>query len=304
MDRRVKSKIKRLERMISDGVEKPQEELSMNFSFQAAGKHGKRILEAREITKGYGGRLLFKDASFYLLHGDRVGLLGANGCGKSTLLKIIRGEELLDSGEMWISPSASVTYIRQDVGDLPPDRKPMEILGVLPGMQAGKARTILSCLGIEGPMLQRNAGSMSMGERMRIKLAAAILDGKDFLILDEPTNHLDLYSRERLEEALEEYEGTLLLVSHDRYMLDKVCTRLLVFEAGGILPLQGGMGEYLGARQKLTAKKEEDPASRLLLENRIAEVLGRLSVLPKDHPQYTALEEEFNALIAQKRQLM
>jgi macrolide transport system ATP-binding/permease protein len=306
MDKRVNSKIKRLKRLEEDGIIKPEAEASLSFMFNNTDKHGKRILEAVDLKKEYSGRILFKNTSFFMLHGDKIGLIGPNGCGKSTLLKIILGEEHADSGKLWLSPTAEVSYLSQDVVDLESGKKPLEILGVLPGVYSEKARNVLASLGIGGRMMDKTIENLSMGERMRIKLAAAILEGKAFLILDEPANHLDLYSRERLEDALCEYEGTLLLVSHDRYMLEKVCGKLLVFMKDRIVSFQGTFNEYLmkEAEEKSVLSRginlEEE---KLLLENRSIRLLGQLTKLSKEDPEYLALDMEFKAMTVRKREL-
>ena len=188
---------------------------------------------------------LLSDSSFYLLHGDRTGIVGSNGCGKSALLKLIAGEENADSGEIWMSSTAGAIYISQDVQDLDPGKRPLDLLEEIPGINFEKARQVFASLGIDATMFFKKLSCLSQGERMRVKLAMAILEGSGFFILDEPTNHLDLFSRERLEDALAAYEGTILMVSHDRYLLERVCEKLLVFENGCIKPFYGRFGEYL-----------------------------------------------------------
>lgn len=305
MDKRVKSKVKRLQRMDHEGVGKPLEEASLNFAFDDAGKHGKRILEAKDLEKGYQGRTLFSNSSFYLLHGDRTGIVGPNGCGKSTLLKLLTGEEEPVSGEIWMSSTADAVYISQDVKDLDPCKRPCDLLEELPGINFGKARQTFASLGIDENMFFKKLGCLSQGERMRVKLAMAILGGSGFLILDEPTNHLDLFSRERLEDALDEYEGTILMVSHDRYLLERVCEKLLVFENGCIKAFYGKFGEYLSpVAATASGKKTQYTAEeRLLIENRAAAILGKLSSVSRDDLSYPELEAEFKELSLRRREL-
>lgn len=305
MDNRVKSKLKRLQRMDTEGVSKPLEETSLKFGFDNAGKHGRRILEARELRKGYGGRTLFAGSSFYMLHGDRTGIIGPNGCGKSTLLKLITGEESPDSGEIWMSPTAGAVYISQDVKDMDTEQRAMDLLEEAPGVNFGKARQVFASLGIDAAMLFKKLGCLSQGERMRVKLSMAILEDSGFLILDEPTNHLDLFSRERLEDALDEYGGTILLVSHDRYLLERVCKKLLVFENGCIKPFYGTFGEYAAPKAvKAPDGKGRTPfEEKLLIETRIAAILGKLSSLSQDDPEYAELDREFGELARRKREI-
>lgn len=308
LDKRAGSKLKRLQKMEHEGIKKPLEDISLNFVFDNAGKHGKRILEVKGIEKGYGGRTLFTDSSFYMLHGDRIGIVGPNGCGKTTLLKLITGEESPDGGEVWMSATAGSVYISQDVNDLEPDKRPLDLLEDIQFHDYGKAHHVFASLGIDASMLVKKLGLLSQGERMRVKLALAILEGSGFLILDEPTNHLDLFSRERLEEALDEYGGTILMVSHDRYMLERVCEKLLVFEDGWIKTFYGRFGEYMYGRSAKTSKSSEKKListdqERLLIENRISALLGRLSSISAGNPEYENLDREFNELTRRKREL-
>lgn len=307
LDKRAKSKAKRLEKMLSDGVSKPRKETELDFFFDGSGKQGRCILEAKNLTAGYGSRLLFKNSSFYVQRGEKVGLLGPNGCGKTTLVKLILGQMETVEGGIWISPSSSITYISQDVTDLSTDKTPLDFVSTIPMQNTGNARTILASLGIGGSMLKKRVGDMSLGERTRLKIAGAILEGNDFLILDEPTNHLDLYSREQLEDALEEYEGTLLIVSHDRFLLEKVCDKLLLFENESIMRLEGGFQEYserfgeggkIQKRDKVKVKEE-----LMLLENQISSLLGKLSFVPREDPAYSELDMEFQRLVERKKEL-
>lgn len=278
-------------------------------SHREAGKKGKMAENKKgskqDLQKGYQGRTLFAGSSFYLLHGDRTGIVGPNGCGKSTLLRLITGAESADSGEIWMSPTAGAIYISQDVKDLDPVKRPLDLLEEIPGINFGKARQVFASLGIDAAMFFKKLGCLSQGERMRVKLAMAILEGSGFLILDEPTNHLDLFSRERLEDSLDEYDGTILMVSHDRYMLERVCDKLLVFENGCIKPFYGSFGQYLASKAvKAPEKKDEcTPGEKLLIENRIAAIVGRLSALSQEDPAYRELDREFNELTLRKQKL-
>lgn len=301
MDRRIKSQIKRLERMKGNGVERPKDEPALSFMFEDAGKHGKRVLEARDIRKAYGARTLFENSSFFVQRGEKVGIFGPNGCGKTTLIKTILGMEKLNGGEIWLSPSALVTYVSQDVDDMDSDKTPLEVLGAGAGSKITRARTLLASMGIGGEMLSKAVKDMSLGERTRIKITGAILEGRDFLILDEPTNHLDLYSREQLEEALKGFEGTLLIISHDRYMLERVCNKMLVFENNRIFRIESGFKEWcersglLPETQKIRLKMTKE--ERLVMETRLAAVINKLSTLPKEDPEYEKLDAEYHDLV-------
>jgi len=307
MDKRVKSTVNRLEKLKTEGVRRPEEEPRVSFEFCMSEARGRRVLEASNIRKGYGNRLLFDESSFYIQRGDRIGVFGANGCGKTTLVRAIMGSESVE-GSLFISPSANIGYMSQDVSDLEQDKKALDLFYMPDRKEQGRVRTMLANLGVSEILLNKPLNSLSMGERTKLKLAALLVREYDVLILDEPTNHLDLYAREQLEEALEEYEGTILLVTHDRYMLERLCDKLLVFENGRIKRLEYGLGEYLAAKDKKpraqSAKRGLTPEEeRMLLENRISDVLSRLSQAEPGTPDYMALDMEFRDLIAMRNKM-
>lgn len=307
MDKQVKSKLKRLEKIEIEGIEKPKEEEKVNFIFKDAEKRGKRVLEARDITKAYGERVLFRDSSFYISHGDKVGVFGPNGCGKTTLIKAIMGEEILDSGDLFVSPSAKISYLSQDVLDLDGEKTILNLLDVATKEERSMARTLLANMGFNKEMVKKPVKTLSLGERTRLKIAQLILGENNLLILDEPTNHLDIHSRERLEETLEAYNGTILLVSHDRYMMERICDKIIVFKDNEIQRIESGLREYLNkldngeSNNKVGDRGKNNKEENLILENRIAYLLGELSRFSPKDPEYQKLDLEFKELIKRKR---
>jgi macrolide transport system ATP-binding/permease protein len=248
LDKQIQSRIKRLQKFNVEAAPRPKEEASVRFEWSdGLPKHGRRMIEATKIGKAYGENSLFLDSSFFLGRGEKVGLLGPNGCGKTTLIRLILNEETVDSGRLWVSPSLKVGCLTQDVGDLPVLRSVLELLkDEFPiREEVGNARTLLANMGFDEAMLIKPIAALSLGERMRVKLARLILQNNDLLILDEPTNHLDLASREQLEQALATYGGTLLVVSHDRYFLDQTCESYLVFEEGVIRKIGDSVEDHL-----------------------------------------------------------
>jgi macrolide transport system ATP-binding/permease protein len=303
-DKKVKSTIKRLEKLKTEGIQRPEDEFQVAFSFDDAEKRSKKVLEASNIRKRFGDRVLFRESSFYLQRGERMGIFGENGCGKTTLVKAILGQEPID-GTLNVSPSANIGYMSQDVLDLDSKGTALDLFDMPNHKEQGRIRTMLANLGFDERLLMKPLQSMSLGERTKLKLANLIIRGYDVLILDEPTNHLDLHAREQLEDALEAYDGTILLVTHDRYMLDRICDKLLVFENSKIKRVEYGLEEYLKRlEQPETIKTKKDAMSeeeeRMVLENRITTVLGKLSQLKPEAPEYIALDAEFKELISKR----
>jgi macrolide transport system ATP-binding/permease protein len=303
-DKQVKSTIKRLEKLKEEGIKKPKEEPKVHFAFKETESHGRRVLEASNIRKSFDDIILFNKSSFYIQRGERIGLFGPNGCGKTTLIKAILGQQTLD-GSLFVSPSLNIGYISQDVLDLERDEKALDLLPVVSRKEQGRIRTMLANLGLNQVLLNKPLKSLSAGERTKLKLANLLMREYNMLVLDEPTNHLDLYTREQLEDALEEYEGTILLVTHDRYMLEKICDKLLVFEEKRILRFESGLSDYLKRDNTSDSTETTDEGltqeeAQMILENRISEVLGKLSDLEPGTPEYQDLDAEFKELIARR----
>ncbi|WP_433746700.1 ribosomal protection-like ABC-F family protein [Falsibacillus pallidus] len=304
-DNQVKSKMKRLNLELSKNeVKKPKEEKSVTFQFESDIKRGKRILEAKGIKKEFGSRLLFDKSNFYVKHGERIGLLGPNGAGKTTFINILLQKEALTGGELWISESTKCAYLSQDVSDLPSEKTPLEYLDLTEKHLQTKARTLISTMGIGQEILQKPISQLSLGERTRIKLIQMILMEYDLLILDEPTNHLDLPSREELERTLSTFTGTLIIVSHDRYLIEKLCNKLLVIENGMIQPFDLGLKEYEERKKNVHSQEERNVLEELaLVETKMTELLGKISFLVRDTEEYNRIDKELAACMEAKRGL-
>ncbi|WP_026567318.1 ribosomal protection-like ABC-F family protein [Bacillus sp. UNC41MFS5] len=301
-DNQVKSKMKRLQNELEKNkLEKPLDEVQIRFQFDAQGKRGKRIVEAKNLTKSYENRTLFHHSNFYINYGERIGLFGENGCGKTTFIKMLLEQEGCSNGELWRSDTITIAYLSQDVDDLPSEKTAIDALGFTDRESVLKARTLLANIGLKEALITKPIGTLSLGERTRVKLVDLLMKEYDVLILDEPTNHLDLPSREQLENTLSEFSGTIITVSHDYYFLNKLCDRLLVFENQKIRRIEMKPEEYLnqGENEKDTLKQ-----SLLIIENKIATILGQLSFIDQKDPRYPELDQEFNNLLKQKRKLM
>ncbi|MGG0738139.1 ribosomal protection-like ABC-F family protein [Niallia taxi] len=293
MDAQVKSKQKRLEKELAKrNVEAVTEEHSVQFSITANNKVGKRFLEVKGLSKSFGERTLFQDVHFTIKHGERIALTGANGSGKSTLLKMIVGS-VIGKGDIWVSPAANIGYLSQEVFDLPFDSTPEQLFYKETFEERGRVQTLMKHLGFTAAQWREPIELMSMGERVKCKLMAYILEDKDVLLLDEPTNHLDLASREQLEETLAQYKGTLLIVSHDRYFLEKTTTSQLVITDTGIRKQW----------QSHAPARDDKKELRLKLETERQEILGRLSFMLPQDKEYPKLDAKFNELTQKLKEL-
>lgn len=294
MDSQVKSKQRRLEKELEKAkIERVAPEYSVHFSMKATNRVGKRFLEVQNLTKVFdNGRILFKDVNFTIQHGEKVALIGPNGSGKTTLIKIIMGKESAQ-GNVWISPSAEIGYLTQEVFDLPLDQMPEQLFYKETFEARGKVQNLMKHLGFTASQWKEPISAMSMGERVKCKLMAYILEEKDVLILDEPTNHLDLPSREQLENTLSQYNGTLLVVSHDRYFLEKTTSSKLVISNNGIQRQWNELAQNNDSKEEL----------RLKLETERQEVLGKLSFLTPKDQSYAELDLKFNELTKQIKAL-
>ncbi|WNB93358.1 ribosomal protection-like ABC-F family protein [Bacillus sp. NEB1478] len=303
-DNQVKSKLKRLNlELEKKGIEKPKEETDVYFQFDYSGKRGKRLVEAKGLTKQFGENLLFEKSHFYVKHGERLALLGPNGAGKTTFIQMLLELEPITKGSIWKSESMKMAYLSQDVCDLLEEKTVYEWLDL--GVQITKARTIFANMGIEDEKLSKPISHLSLGERTRVKLVQMILQEYDVLILDEPTNHLDLSSREQLEVTLNEFTGTLIIVSHDRFFVEKLCDKLLVIENKQIKRLEMGLREYEEKKIKQSMKPDQSREEELvLIETKITELLGKISYCKTGTDEYVKMDQDLKDYMARKKELM
>lgn len=300
-----KAHMTRLEAMKASSSAKPQIEKGIALGGFGSTESGRRLVIAENLAKSY-GKTLFTHGNFSVLKGDKIALVGSNGAGKTTILKMVLGREAPSNGSLWVSPSASVGYLDQEIDELGTDRTVLnEVLQVLPRKTSDeitRARTLLARLLFGAEDLEKSIGVLSVGERKRVALAKLLLSSYNLLLLDEPADHLDLPSREQLEEALLAYDGTFVLVSHDRYLLRKVCNKVIAIGDGRIRTYPGGFANYEARKASCRLPKEgaaqEDLSSekRLLLEIRLAQLSADLAIVPKEDPRYEEAEKEFLAI--------
>jgi macrolide transport system ATP-binding/permease protein len=303
MDIQIKSKTKRLNQELEkNGIKQPKQEAKVSFQFQASLKRGKRIIEAQNLGKYFGNRCLFDNSHFYMNHGERMAILGVNGSGKTTLIKMLLGKEKGTTGSLWMSDSLRIGYLSQDVSDLPPTKTALEYTGLKDRTSLGKARTIFANIGLSEEKLAIPIGNLSLGERTRVKLVMMLLDDLDLLILDEPTNHLDLASRESLEKTLMDFHGSMLIVSHDVYFLEKISGKLLVISDGKIIRKEEGMEEHNNPKTSFMNNKEKDE-QLMLLQNEITAIIGKLSFMSTKDAGYEQLDQELAKLMKEKKEL-
>jgi ATP-binding cassette subfamily F protein 3 len=283
--RQAQSRVKqlsKLERVSRD----PTDRRALEFSFQAPERSGRVVFELEEARIVIGERVLLEDAELWLERGEHVSLVGPNGAGKTTLVETLIGQRELTAGKRRTGHNVTIGFLSQHADDLEAQsaRTVLEATQRATGLTPGKARALLGRFMFSGPEAEKPLEVLSGGERRRLSLAILVSGGSNVLILDEPTNHLDLESREALEQALSEFKGSLLLISHDRALLDAVGSRTVAVEDQRLRSYVGGWAEYVRARQERSAlvsskaatpKKPRQPKRRPVAQNGQREKLER-----------------------------
>jgi ATP-binding cassette subfamily F protein 3 len=247
--RQVQSRIKELEKI--ERIEIPPDEQTIHFSFPQPKPSGRIVAEFKGVSKSYGSKFVFGDASFIIERGDRVALVGVNGAGKSTMIKLLAGAEPLTSGSYTLGHNALPDYFAQDqYKELNPQRRMIDDLSdAAPRSTQTQLRTLLGCFLFSDDDVFKPIGVLSGGERNRYALARMLLAPSNFLLLDEPTNHLDMRAKDVLLDSLSKYNGTVVFVSHDRYFIDKLATRIFEIEDGHVHVYPGNYEDYLWRKQ-------------------------------------------------------
>jgi ATP-binding cassette, subfamily F, member 3 len=246
-------KLQRMDRLTRD----PRDGAALEFAFKPPERSGRVVFELEHGRIRAGEKLLLADAELWLERGEHVSLVGPNGAGKTTLIETLAGRRELEAGKLRTGHNVKVGYLSQHAEELNAGtaRTVVEATTHLTGLTPNKARALLGRFMFSGEEAEKPLDGLSGGERRRLSLAVLVHSGANVLILDEPTNHLDLESREALEHALGEFEGSLLLVSHDRALLDAVGKRTVAFEDGHLQSYVGGWPEYVRAREERAAER-------------------------------------------------
>ncbi len=241
----VQSRVKKLEKI--EKVEPPRRQQKVQFEFKPAPRCGEDVVKLARVTKAYPDLVVYKDFDFLLRRRERWAVLGVNGAGKSTLLKLVSQTAQADHGEVTVGASVKMGYFAQHAMDVLDGTKTVwqTLVDAFPRSSEGTLRTLAGCFGFPGDETEKVVRVLSGGEKARLVLALMLFDPPNFLVLDEPTNHLDLATKEMLIEALRNFEGSMLFVSHDRHFLAELSNRILELTPEGPHTYGGGYTEYV-----------------------------------------------------------
>lgn len=238
-------------------LEKPVHQASLRFHFDPPQECADKVLDVLQVEGSYGSHILFKDLTIHIKKGETVGLIGPNGAGKTTILKMITGEKKPDTGFIQLGNNVKMGYYSQEQERLHPKLTVLDEVRDTFNFGEKEARNILGMFLFRGDDVFKTVGMLSGGEKARLSLLCLFLEKPNFLILDEPTNHLDIPTREIMEDAIEAFGGTCLVVSHDRYFLDKVADRILELDHGKLTEYLGNYSYYKEKKQDLEAFEKD-----------------------------------------------
>ncbi len=298
---RAKATVSRMQRALDQAVAKPWEKDALGITFQVPEFSSQNLLGAQGLSFSYGEAPLLQSINFELRPGERVAIVGANGSGKTTLLRLLLGELTPIAGRLYSSPSLSIGHFSQERDDLDPDNSLLAEL-MATGIERSDAWLVLARLGFRDQEVLRPIKTLSLGQRARVSLAKLLVMPHNVLVLDEPTNHLDIRSREKIEEALQDYSGALILVSHDRYFLDASVNQVYYLQAGSLTRYLGNYS-YFRRAQERDPRADERREQVTIVRTRLAALAARISELPPESPEYAALDTEYRVAANQLRLL-
>jgi len=251
-----KTRLKMLERM--EKKEAPEKKKDLSIDIATAQKAGKNVVMARKLKVSRGGRTIFDDLELDINNGEKLGLFGPNGSGKTTLVKALIGE-LPARGDLWVAPGAKIGYFAQGHDLMDPKLSALEQINKsMEGEARARARSYLYRFYLTQQDVERPIGTLSGGERARVGLSLLLASDLNFLVLDEPTNYLDIMAKHAVEMSLADYDGTFLIVTHDRYLLDSVCSKVAELRDGRLTMFNGSYSQYKGARPGREAVEEAE----------------------------------------------
>jgi len=284
----VQSRIKLLEKVVP--IEVPPERKRIHFKFPACAKSGRTVLELKHVRKAYSQLTVFSDVNLHIERGDRIALVGPNGAGKSTLMRMLSGEEAPDGGTCTLGHQVVMEYFAQDEAvRLDPTLTVYETLAAgSPNDMVPAIRNILGGFLFSGDDVYKKAGVLSGGERTRLAVARMLLRPSNTLLLDEPTNHLDLDSKDVLLDALEDYGGTLIIVSHDRYFVEKLATKIIEIGHGHATVYPGRYAEFLWSKAQGENAKSQVANAKAQAPKKATPPPQTASAGPRPSPESTA----------------
>lgn len=296
LHRQARNMERALERM--EKVRKPLiDPKKMSLSFDTAPRSGKEVVIMEEVSKSFDEKLLLKDANLYVYWKDRVAIVGRNGTGKSTILNVLRGEIPVDAGTARLGSNVRVGFLSQHYNITDPKARLIDVFRSEVNVFEGEARHILAKFMFYGPDVFKRIGDLSGGERMRLRLAQLMHQDINLLMLDEPTNHLDIDSREVLEDAMEDFQGTILAVSHDRYFLNKLFPRTAWLDQGQLTTFEG---PYEWARAKWNELQAKQPPTKIVeIKETTKPNQAKLKQEQPIEEQISALEMEIKSITSQ-----
>ena len=299
LHKRAFSMEKRIEKLQKS--EKPTEQKKLNVKFKQREFSGDEALVIEDVSKSFGERKLFDSLSLSVTGGERIALIGDNGTGKSTLIKLIMSQETPDTGYLYRGPAVRAAYLPQIISFTDDSRSALDTMLYDCRCQPQEARDRLAAFGFRGEDVFTPVGALSGGEKSRLRLCMLMGGDINLLILDEPTNHLDIASREWMEDALSDYEQTLLFVSHDRYFIEKFADRIWSLENGRITDFRGGYQEFCQwrERQQVFARNEETREKKEKKAVKKERSKNNDRALAKTEKEIARLEEALKELDAQ-----
>jgi ATP-binding cassette subfamily F protein 3 len=257
-----KGREKRLERFLKSDqvVQRLSAQKQMHLSLNTDQRAGDQVLQVRQLAKAYGENKLWQDINLNITRGERLGLIGPNGSGKTTLFRVLLGQDDADDGQVKWGANLNIGYYDQRLDEFDPENTVIEEVREGRDAREQEVRDLLAAMLFRGEDINKPMSLLSGGERARVRLAQLLLDRPNVLLLDEPTNHLDIPSREALENALAQFAGTILCVSHDRYFLEKIVRRLLILRPPALIDFSGAYSAWIRKQRQAEAAAAESAA--------------------------------------------